>query len=181
MKKITLWLTLIILVIVLVLILFIFNSSIDPESIAKENSEVNEFLNKYPQAQFSSEKYSAYDSLELTSELNKCSKLISAKEMYRFEFKDLLEEASAVGFIDSKAKKVDCVLISEPSSGENQEYQEPQDSGNSDVFSVVACETHGGKAYKIEEGYRCEGITEKICLGFSNPTYINDTQTCYFN
>jgi hypothetical protein len=100
----------IILAIFLLFIAGCAQGGINPELLVKTNTQVNTFLEEYPNADLNLLYYSQNASVELSEEyLNTCGRELTPKAMYRFSLTDEPSGLNILGYLDVDNQVVDCV------------------------------------------------------------------------
>lgn len=86
------------------------SSSIDTQALIEANSQVQNFLEEYPNANIQITYFSFDESLTLQEEFeSNCAKTFTQKELYRFSIQDTAQNLELIGFLDSNAGVVECV------------------------------------------------------------------------
>ena len=100
-------------VIALVAVMFVAagcTALFDPVALAKANGQVKEFLDEYPNAEFSIVQYTANESTYLSDEFEEnCAKQLTPKAMYRFYLNDPDSGLELIGYIDESSQAIDCI------------------------------------------------------------------------
>ena len=86
------------------------SSSIDTQALIEANSQVQNFLEEFPNANIQITYFSFDESLMLQNEFEEnCAKTFTQKELYRFSIQDNTQNLELIGFLDSNAGVVECV------------------------------------------------------------------------
>jgi hypothetical protein len=84
--------------------------SITPIDIAKQNPQVNDFINSHPNSDISVDYYSISEvSAAISSIKSQCSTDVDAKEVYKVTINDIASKANLAAWVDWRNKEVVCV------------------------------------------------------------------------
>lgn len=83
----------------------------NPEALFKANPEINDFLGRYPNSDFTLVHFSAEESVsEISNIKNICGKeLASGKELYKAEISDADSGLSIIAYLDVQGEAIECV------------------------------------------------------------------------
>ncbi|MFT4243942.1 MAG: hypothetical protein ACMXYB_00615 [Candidatus Woesearchaeota archaeon] len=86
------------------------SSSVNVQNLIEANSQVQSFLEEFPNTNIQITHFSFDESLTLQEEFEKnCAKTFTQKELYRFSIQDNTQNLELIGFLDSNAGVVECV------------------------------------------------------------------------